>query len=442
MLNTEGFKTMLKDKITSKKKEMRQGRVKINGVYTFIVPDTFAWCERLILDIENPKGILKDGEVSCKLVNRNKDIAVNRSPHLYKEWCVRENRKDKEHTRWFLGKGVYTSVHDTISKQLFFDVDGDIALVIDNDEIVKIAKETMKDIVPLDFRLEKAPSQTLNKDNIFESYNLAFTANIGYYSNLITKVMNSGDKNIELVAKITWINNQVIDFAKTKWKLPPTDELTTQLEELDKRKLPYFFIWAKDKNPQSVSKPNTNSVVDMMAVSVDEMEARIKYSFKGIQKFDVNVLLSGEDIEVAEKEEEELIVHFRKLSSTKHQSIIRSKVKGERNFRVNYVNNEIRNSMYEYCFHNKIEIDDAVDICINHVFTGNTDRDALFTIFGEIIVSRLERKLPELLNGKSTRCEICGKMTKNTNGKTSYCSTCKHKVEKKWKLESYHRNKK
>jgi len=426
MLATEGFRTMLRDKIDSKKKEMKQGRVKVNGVYTFIIPDTFAWCERLILDIKNPKGLLQDGEVSCRLVNKDKDIAVNRSPHLYKEWCVRKNVRDKEHLRWFPSRGVYTSTHDTISKQLFFDVDGDIALVIDNDEIIEIAKTTMQDIVPLDFRLEKAPSQTINKENIFESYNLAFTANIGYYSNLITKVMNSDDKDIALVAKITWINNQIIDFAKTKWQLPPTEELRKQLVELDKRKLPYFFIWAKGKDINSVASPNMNSVVDMMAVSVEEMESYIKYSFRNIQKFDINVLLSNENVE----EDEDLIAHFRKLSSTKHQSVIRSRVKGDRNFRTNFVSNEIRNSMYDYCLFNNIDLEEAVDMCIKHVFVGNTDRDALFTIFGDIIVDRLENKFPSLLNKSSTRCEICGEMVEKKNNRVLMCEQCYQKIDR------------
>jgi len=435
ILKNSGFKKMLKDNITARKKEMRQGRIKVNGVYTFIIPDVFAWCEYLLLDIKEPKGLLANGEVSCKLVNKDKKIAVNRSPHLYKEWCIRDNIKNKEHIRWFIGKGVYTSVHDMISKQLFFDVDGDIALVIENDKIVEEAKKTMQDIVPLDFRLEKAPAQVINKENIYESYNLAFTANIGYYSNLITKVMNSELRDVGLVAKICWINNQVIDFAKTKWLLKPTKELAEQLEELDKRKLPYFFIWAKDKKHESVAEPNENSLVDQMAVSIDEMEDKVKFSYRGIADFDINYLLSNENIE----DNEELIELLKRLANSKYQTMIRRKAEGDRDFRTNYVNNQIRNEMYGYCMNNGIDLDDAVDICVKHVFENNRERDVLFTIFGDIIVDRLEQRFPELLDGSYTRCEICGEMVMNSNGKTSMCKNC---YDKKNRAEAKHRMKK
>lgn len=427
ILKNNGFKKMLKDNITARKKEMRQGRVKINGVYTFIIPDVFAWCEYLFLDIEYPDGLLCDGEVSCKLVNKDKDIVVNRSPHLYKEWCIRKNIKEKEHIRWFIGKGVYTSVHDMISKQLFFDVDGDIGLVIENDDIVRVAKDTMKDVVPLDFRLEKAPAQIINNKNIYESYNLAFGANIGYYSNLITKVMNGDDRDFELVAKICWINNQVIDFAKTKWKLEPTEKLQEQLAVLDKKKLPYFFIWAKDKPRNSVAPPNGNSLVDQMAILVDNMENRTKFNYRNIQDLDVSIMMSNENAEP----NEELINKFKSLANAKYQSMIRKRAEGDRNFRNNYVNNQIRNEMYEYCMFENIDFDDAVDVCVKHVFENNRERDALFTIFGDILVDRLEQRFPELLDGSYTRCSICGDMIMNSNRKVIYCDKCAKKIDRK-----------
>lgn len=427
ILKNDGFKKNLKDNITARKNELRQGRIKVNGVYTFIIPDVFAWCEYLLLGIQNPEGILNDGEVSCKLVNKDKEILVNRSPHLYLEHCVRKNIKDKRHMRWFVGKGVYTSTHDMISKQLFFDVDGDIGLVIENDKLVEVAKDTMKDIVPLDFRLEKAEAQIINKENINESYNLAFEANIGYYSNLITKIMNGDRRNRELVAKVCWINNQTIDFAKTKWLLEPTDELSRELELLDKQKLPYFFIWAKGKNRKSVAKPNVNSLVDQMAVSVDNMESMIRFNYRNIEDFDISVLMSNVNIET----DEELVRLLKKLANSKYKTIIRKRVDGDKNFKLNYVDGEIKREMKTYCRDNNIDLDDAVDICVKHVFEKNRERDILFTIFGEVIVERLEQRFPELLSGGYTRCGICGDMLLNSNGKATYCEKCAKKQKQK-----------
>lgn len=435
MLKTSGFKTTLMDKIAARKKEMRQGRIKVNGVYTFIIPDVFAWCEHLFLGVEEPVGLLADGEVSCKLVNRDKDILVNRSPHLYSnEHCVRRNIKEKEHIRWFIGKGVYTSVNDMISKQLFFDVDGDIALVVENDKLVDLAKKTTRGLVPLDFELSKAPAQVINNDNIYESYNLAFGVNIGYYSNLITKVMCGDARDIGLVAKICYINNQAIDYAKTKFMIDPTEELKQQLKSLDKQKLPYFFIWAKDKNRNSVAEPNENSVVDMMALSTDDSKYE-RYSYKNIEDFDINVLLSNENVE----DDENLVNEFKRLANSKYHTMIKRRVEGNRDFKLNYVNNQIIGEMYDYIFTNGFDIDEAADVCIKYVFEKNKDRDVLFTIFGDVIVGRLEQMFQEIVEGSYTRCEVCGKLIKNTNGKSTYCDKCKKKKQLEWDREAKRR---
>ena len=86
------------------------------------------------MKIENPDGLLKDGEVYCSLFRKSKELDCLRSPHLYKEHPIRTNvayydddmsDDNKERldniSKWFTTKGVYTSCKDMISRILQFD---------------------------------------------------------------------------------------------------------------------------------------------------------------------------------------------------------------------------------------------------------------------------------------------------------------------------------
>jgi len=413
----------------------------MNGVYTFILPDVYAWCQHLFQGQINPKGLLNDGEVSCSILEDGKELLVNRSPHLYvNEHCIRNNKVNEKTYEWFLGKGVYTSIHDMISKQLFFDVDGDIALVIDNQKLIKIAKKTTENYVPLDFKLSKAEAQEINNSGIYSTYSESFKANIGTASNRITKILNDEDRNIELVAKICWINNMEIDYAKTNWKQPLTNEIKKELKVVDKKRLPYFFAWAKDKNKESLALPNKNSLVDQMALSVDdkyydEIENKIipekdkygDYNFDSIEDFDINTLLINTEIKITK----ELTYLFEKLSTAKHGSIVGSIVSGDMDFKNNYIEEEVKNKMFEYCKLNNIEMSDALDMCARYTFEKDRCKDGLFTIFGDEIVNRLENKFPELLHGRFKRCDVCGCIIENSIHNKKYCDTCSNNKKKK-----------
>ena len=113
----------LRDIKKKMEKEARAGRLDIDGKYLFLIPDLYAFCEHLFLGIENPNGLLKNGEVYCTAYSDKKKLDCLRSPHLYAEHAVRKNvwERDGEYKRWFVSNGVYTSCHDLISKILQFD---------------------------------------------------------------------------------------------------------------------------------------------------------------------------------------------------------------------------------------------------------------------------------------------------------------------------------
>lgn len=113
---------ILKSTKKSLVKQAKAGRLRVNGEYRFISPDLYAFCEWLFLDIKEPKGLLENGEVYCKAYMNNDELACLRSPHLYKEWAIRTNKRNEEIDKWFgCTKCIYTSAWDLISKLLQFD---------------------------------------------------------------------------------------------------------------------------------------------------------------------------------------------------------------------------------------------------------------------------------------------------------------------------------
>ena len=110
----------LKDIKNSLENDLWSAKLKVNGKYTFLMPDLYAFCEHLFMGIEVPEGLLKNGEVFCRLYPEGK-LDCLRSPHLYIEHAVRQNILDEKKRRWFKTKAIYTSSFDIISKILQFD---------------------------------------------------------------------------------------------------------------------------------------------------------------------------------------------------------------------------------------------------------------------------------------------------------------------------------
>ena len=134
LLNDEYLKIKLRDIKNSLVKKYKSGKLEVKGKYTFILPDFYGACQYWFMKIENPDGLLKDGEVYCSLFRKSKELDCLRSPHLYKEHPIRTNvayyddSMDNENkcrldniSKWFTTKGVYTSCKDMISRILQFD---------------------------------------------------------------------------------------------------------------------------------------------------------------------------------------------------------------------------------------------------------------------------------------------------------------------------------
>ena len=102
-------------------KDAQSGKLWCKSKRLFVIPDLYACCEYWFLGIQEPKGLLDDGEVACKVYRQYDKVDCLRSPHLYMEHAVRRVSHSSEVYRWLSTNGIYTSCHDLISRILQFD---------------------------------------------------------------------------------------------------------------------------------------------------------------------------------------------------------------------------------------------------------------------------------------------------------------------------------
>lgn len=393
---------VLKQTKKSLVKQAKGGRLRVNGKYLFLSPDLYAFCEWLFLGDKDPKGLLEDGEVYTSEFKNGDELACLRSPHLYREWPIKINKRNEELDKWFgETKCVYTSCHDLISRVLQFDNDGDKALVVKDKLLTKIAKRNMVDIVPLAYNLKKAKAEQLSSDSMYKGMVHAYTGgNIGPISNNITKVWNSGNIGEEQLNVVKWLcfqNNAVIDYAKTLWLPEPPKEVADTIRSYTKAKTPNFFIYAKDKEPHQVEAPN-NSAMNRIAQHIPD--PRIKFS-KSISKFDYRMLMNLEAGFTLE-EDNQIVKAYDYWNA--------------RQYTFNNQEENVKDQdLYKFKqMRVKIIADsetDDIDYIVNtlvaclYTVRNTSAKKALWACFGGEILENLKKNL----EGKGKICQVCGK---------------------------------
>lgn len=409
-------------------KDALAGKLFIDGKYTFLIPDLYAFCEWLFLGIETPKGLLQDGEVYCNMYANDEKLDILRSPHLYREHPVRKNVIDDEKARWFITKGVYTSSHDIISKILQFDNDGDKGLVCREKTLVNVAERNMKDSVPLYYDMKKAPSVQVNKDEIYNGLKLAYTGgNIGIYSNDISKIWNSGNVNLEVIKLLCCENNFVIDYAKTLYKPERPSKINKVIRNYTKAKVPHFFIYAKDKEEDKVE-PTNNSVVNRLESIVPNK--MLKFKAKNLGRFDYRKLYSNYNFTYG-KDSQEIIDKYIELDRSKFMMSNDDEiVKSEHEL---YMYTKIRNEILEV----NDDIDYVVNVLIKYLYeTKPTSKKlTLWSSFGDVIVNNLNNSIEEKVGSDVVLCERCGERVEKTNGKKRQCQSCSKEIRRLKRIE-------
>lgn len=441
MIQDYHIKEELASTLNKRKKEAKFGKFKIDATYTFLLPDIFAWMQYVFLGDKTPSGILKNGEISCRLYKKSNELLVDRSPHLYREHAVRDNINDEQTKKWFITDGIYTSSHDLISKILQFDVDGDKGLVVAQNNLINVAKRNMEGIVPLYYEMGKAKAITINENNVYESLTKAFKYNnIGKFSNKLTVVWNSGEideRKMNILKFLTADLNFTIDSAKTLVAPQIPKEIEEEMKESN-GKMPYFFQFAKDKDKDEVAEIN-NSTVNRICKKIESIKQQ-DYDFSTLGNFKKNYLMRNSKIEI----NNDIINRYKGLDREKQMMFADKKKQGlskEEIYTVVFKN--VRNDFEKTCNDLNVDIVDAIDMVIKYIYSTNKNRlkGFLFDIFGDIIYSNLKSNIKQPL-GKYKMCELCGKrfelVVVNSNAK--YCKKCAKKMLQKQKNEWKEKN--
>ena len=391
---------ILKQTKQSLVKQAKGGRLRVNGKYLFLSPDLYAFCEWLFLGEQNPKGLLEDGEVYTSEFKSDDELACLRSPHLYREWPIKQNKRNEELDKWFgMTKCIYTSCHDLISRILQFDNDGDKALVVKDRLLTKIAKRNMEGIVPLAYNLKKAKAEKLSTDSMYQGMAHAYTGgNIGPISNNITKVWNSGEIGEEQLNVVKWLcfqNNAVIDYAKTLWLPEPPKEIADTIKSYTKAKVPDFFIYAKDKESHQVEPPN-NSAMNRIAASIPD--PKIRFS-KSISKFDYRMLMNL-DCDFSVSSESPVIKVYDYWNARINEFEDDKAVKNQDMYKYKNLRKRVLEESGK-------DIDYVVNTLVAYLYTvrKTSAKKGLWDSFGDVIIQNLKNNL----NQESKICKICGK---------------------------------
>lgn len=409
-------KEVLKDVKKSMVKKAKAGKLDIDGHYTYIIPDLYAFCEFLFKGEKNPKGLIQDGEIFCSLFKDSEDLDCLRSPHLYREHAIRKNNLHADLKRWFITKGMYTSVHDSISKLLMFDVDGDKALVTGNKIMVESAKKHMEGIVPLYYEMGVADKEPLNPNTLFTGLKNAYSGgNIGIVSNNISKIWNSEHVDLEVIKWLCMENNFIIDYAKTLLKLERPEEQKERITEYTRNKLPYFFISAKDKKEDQVVKVPNNSVVNRLGKIIPN--SRLVFKKLDLPKFKHQLLMKKIDFipdQAVIDKYEQLHLGRRFIRMEDNQLHIFKHIR-EEILKINPDIDVVVNTLVEYTYVNK----------------KSSRKETLWESFGDIIVENIKTNLDA-----RSYCQNCGTEIPSIRGKM-YCDDCAKEKEKIRKREAW-----
>lgn len=419
MLQDEYCRARLREIKKSLVREFRAGKLEINGKYTFLVPDLYAFCEHLFLGNPVPTGLLSNGQVSCRLFSHNEKLDCLRSPHLYREHAIRRNTVTDTTTYWFRTNAIYTSTHDPISKILQFDVDGDRALVVADKTLVKVAERNIQNdhIVPLYYDMKKAQPTALTSDALYRGLNAAYTGgNIGYYSNSIAKVFNYTDwshataskkeEALNVIKLLCMENNFCIDMAKTLYmpKRPP--HINDLIQAYTKKKLPHFFQYAKGKTADQ-TEPNCQSLIDKLENKITYKPIRL--TVKDFGKFSYTKLMQKPRIQI----DQQVIDKYNHLNRHYH-----FRLGPEQKDNIDYVIQSIRKELLD-CGHSESEV---CDMLVRHLYTKKTPhKELLWQCFGHQIVANLQKNVP----AGSIQCRQCGLRFLPSSPNQKYCDDCR-----------------
>ncbi|MEH7393322.1 hypothetical protein, partial [Bacillus sp. JJ1474] len=403
LLNDKHTKEAIKKKKEALIKDSKSGKIRIDGAkYTFLIPDLYALCQKIFgLEVT---GLLESDQVYCRLYDEG-EMCILRSPHLHKEWGIRNNTKSEKMKEWFITDGIFTSINDNLSKMLQFDHDGDKSLCIQSDLVTKIAKRNMWGIIPLYYEMAKANAEQIDDKNLYNSLVEAYKAQVGVVSNEITKIWNRGriDDNAKKVVKwLTMESNFQIDRAKTNFMTERPDHIDKIIKSYTKTKTPYFFQWAKNKEASKVEGFNLSTVNRLVSI-IDKANKRM-YFAKVADKFDYKQLLKNKRIKLDDVTVQEIIAKYEDFSENIKLMMNESVKDDIESGEVLPVHKFIRKEFLKI----KNNAHYVSDVLVKYLYS---DKDSpfktiLWSSFGKEIIRNIKKNVHNIVECKSCGCTI------------------------------------
>lgn len=172
--------------------------------------------------------------------------------------------------------------------------DGDILLVVEDKDFIKLAQKNMENIVPLYYEMKKADAMPLDPEHINNGIMLAYkSGKIGIYSNNITKIWNYkkfDNEYIDIIKLLCAESNFSIDSAKTLYMPKRPEWFRRKMIKFQKENLPHFFIFNKDKPEEKVDILNTNNIMGYIEAKIPNKKLSLTTK---VGKFDYHVLMNN-----------------------------------------------------------------------------------------------------------------------------------------------------
>lgn len=431
----------------------------------FACPDLYGVCEWLFLHDEHPKGLLKNGEVACKIFRRHDKVDVLRSPHLAMEHGVRNVVQNQNVYDWFCSNGLYSSLHDLLSRLLQCDWDGDQLNVVADPLFVSIAERNVKkyDVVPLFYDADKAPAEIVTKETMFNAlkrahdYSAGEITSIGEISNMLTRLWNKDNPDRDVANLLTMFNNLVIDAAKNG-KINHYKNYPQVARRIGKAtggkngRLPYWFKFSKngrkdtpENRKRKYAEPN-NSTMNRICRAFDDI-GNINLNYAGVPQFNYQMLLSGPCV----SSYPEIYQLFCELDNSNITNVIESQenaYSSEKQLINNYgiVAEDITNEMIVRYG----SLENAYPYIVKYLFAGEgmnkpAHKQMFWRVFGEIALRNIRNnlsscdtcpecgiKVPSWVENhncvKNTQgfyeCIDCHTICERTNSKQCRCNEC------------------
>jgi hypothetical protein len=185
-----------------------------------------------------------------------------------------------------------------------------------------------------------------------------------------------------------------------------------------RKKLPHFFIYAKDKEKEQVE-PNNNSVVNRLETLIPNK--RLHFDKTVFGAFDYNMLMSDSQVEI----DSAVIEKYAELQTDNKFNI---NFEDMEHSNILYIYQENRKKLSELCG----DVNKLTDMLVKHLYfvKKSVQKEALWFMFGDVILENLQRNLDSRYGKDYILCEGCAERIPKKNNRQKYCEKCAVEIDK------------